>query len=255
MYGFADTRYLQIETAVPPQFNSRQTTDFIKRTKTAVFGLYQNGTSTRQSVYAVTQGNYPAFSYNVGLALSSKWKTATINGKKWHTQDAAALSVKKTEASVRLGDIPTSLSDPASSYEDLRALLDTASQANESPVVFALFIPASETPGLISSLGIPLNITLGSVSMTVTGTQAADSYQATLRVNTKSPSEAKALTAIFSLLRATIGRRAPSSGITDPFITSLLFANPPALDGNTVIITGPLSRKTLLDAITLKLVL
>jgi hypothetical protein len=98
-------------------------------------------------------------------------------------------------------------------------------------------------------MGIPFDITLQNITLTAfADSRAGTSYPSTLTLKTRSPSEAKALSAILSLARVTIGKRVPS-GAANALITELLFTNPPAFDGNTVIISGAFPLDTLIQTI------
>jgi hypothetical protein len=260
IYGFAGIQYMEtfIETVMPEQLNNKQTAEFIKKTDFAVFGLYgggQNGTkSAGQSVFLIAKGNYPASSYNFGLALSSKWKSAVINGKKWWRQGAIALSVEKNKAYIQLGNMPvSSASPPETPHDDFSTLCDNARHSlnagsDAPPTVFAAFVSFAETSGLIRSLGIPLDIMLENITLAVT-TDAAVSYRSMLRLKTKSPSEAKALSAILSLVRTRIVRPVnPTAGAA--FLTDLLIGNPPVLDGNIIAVTGAFPADALIPLLS-----
>jgi hypothetical protein len=260
MYGFAGIRHLGTVIGSLGQLNDKQAADFIKKTEFAVFGLYRgatNGSSpATQSVYLITRGNYPAFSYNFGLALSPKWKSASIDGKKWWKQGTTALLIEKNEAYIRLGDVPVPKTvTPGTSSEEPNALFRNARRSlapdsDEPVIVLASFIPSSETAGFIRRLGIPLEITMEDITLSVTkdtkDTKDKEAYRSTLRLKTKSPSEAKAFSAILSLARTRIGRQAEAS---TAFIIQLLFANPPVLDGNTIVISGDFPMDMLVRSI------
>ncbi|MDR1094874.1 MAG: hypothetical protein LBL31_00615 [Spirochaetaceae bacterium] len=258
LYGYAGMRRAAplIESLIPEQFNSKQTAAFMKQTDWAIFGLYrvarEGKESAAQSVFLITRGHYPAFSYNAGFALSPGWKSAVIDGRKGWQQGAAALSIEKNRAYIRLGDIP--VADAASRdapNEELGAFFAgakyaSAAQPDEPPVVFASFIPSSEAAGFIRSTGIPLDITLENITLELAADGAA-SYRSALKLKTKSPSEAKALSAILSLARALIGNRA-APGL-NAALAGLLFENPPMLDGNTITVNGAFPMETLVSSI------
>jgi hypothetical protein len=257
MYGFAGIRHLGTVIGSLGQFNDKQTADFIKKTEFAFFGLYHgttNGSSAAaQSVYLITKGNYPAFSYNFGLGLSPKWKSTLIDGKKWWKQGTTALLIEKNEAYIRLGDAPMpKMASPELSREEPTALFRNARRSlapgsDEPAIVLASFIPSSETAGFIRRLGIPLDITLGDITLSVAkDTKDEESYRSTLRLKTKSPSEAKAFSAILSLARTRFGKQTEAG---TAFIIKLLFANPPVLDGNTIVISGDFPMDMLVRSI------
>jgi hypothetical protein len=196
------------------------------------------------------------------LGLSPNWKKITIDGKKWWQQGTVALSIEKTEAYIRLGNPPSSSLDtdppPDSSTghdakrnEEISAFFTGARHERETgaPPAFACYVPASETTGLIHRLGIPFDITLQNITLSAFAEPlAGTSFSSALSLKTRSPSEAKALSAILSLARATIGKRIPPNA-ANTFLTELLFANPPAIDGNTVIIRGALPLDALIHVI------
>jgi hypothetical protein len=258
IYGFADIRRTEplIESLMPEQFNHKQVAAFIKKTDLAAFGIYriarEGRESVAQSVFLITRGNYSVFSYNFGFALSPGWKSVKIDGRKWWQQGATALSIEKNKAYIRLGDIPVpEAASPDAPGEELGALFAGAKYSSgaelaESSVVFASFIPSSEASGFIRGMGIPLDITLENIMLEVTADGAA-SYRSTLTLKTKSPSEAKALSAILSLARALIGKRA-APGL-NAALAGLLFENPPTLDGNTIAVTGAFPMETLISSI------
>jgi hypothetical protein len=256
-YGFAGIP--QIKTALkdiyPELLADKNTAQFVDKTDYAVFGIYQDPKDgekpASQSYFLITRGSYPASSYNFGLALSPKWKSVTINGKKWQQQGAIALSIGKTEAYIRVGRPPEQTNPLSSSDKELGAFFDGVRREAGAPKAFALYIPPSETAGLIRRLGIPFDITLQNITLSAfADPRAGTSYPSTLTLKTRSPSEAKALSAILSLARVTIGKRIPS-GAENAFLTELLFAGPPALDdeGSTVIIKGAFPLDALVQTI------
>jgi hypothetical protein len=252
MYGFAGIRRIEpfIESLLPEQFNNKQTSAFIKKTDWAVFGIYrvarEGKESAAQSVFLITSGNYPAFSYNFGFALSPGWNSVTAGGRKWWRQGDAALSIGKNRAYIRLGDIPAP--DAASRdapVEEPGALFAGAGPAGPT-AVFAAYIPSSEASGFIRSIGRPLDIAPENITLEVVADGAA-SYRSTLSLKTKSPSEAKALSAILSLARVMAGNRAVPG--LNAALARLIFENPPALNGSTLTVTGMFPMETLVSSI------
>jgi hypothetical protein len=261
-YGFAAAPHLQalIRDLYPALLNDKSAAQFVQQSDSAVFGVYQNAADGENppspSYFLVTKGRYPASSYNFALGLSPLWKSeksATAGGGKWWRYDAIALSIGKTEAFLRVGSPPDAAPDPlAASTRELGAFFDgvkyEAGKDGPAPV-FAFYVPSSETAGFIRGLGIPLGITLENITLTVyPDPPASPPYRSALSLKTKSPSEAKALTAILSLARATIGKRLPPDGT---LAAGLLFASPPAFDGgSTVTITGTFPLDALLRSLS-----
>jgi hypothetical protein len=87
---------------------------------------------------------------------------------------------------------------------------------------------------------------LENITLTVTADEAT-SYRSLLRLKTKSPSEAKAVSAILSLARTRIGRTLMRPDTA--FITELIFGNPPVLDGNTIAVAGTFPMDALISSI------
>jgi hypothetical protein len=246
IYGFVSVQHMEpfIQSLLPEQFNNKQTTAFIKKTDWAVFGIYrvarEEKNSAAQSVFLITGGNYPAFSYNFGFALSPGWKSVAVDGRKWWRQDDAALSMGKNRAYIRLGDIPV----PDVAVQEPGALFADAHRTDPS-AVFAAYIPSSEASGFIRSVGIPLSIALENITLQVVADGAA--YRSTLSLKTKSPSEAKALSAILSLARLIAGNRAAPGLNAD--LARLIFANPPTLNDSTITVTGEFPMESLVSSV------
>jgi hypothetical protein len=254
-YGFAGIPQIKtvLQDIYPELLNDKNAVQFMEKSDYAVFGVYRDTADGAQpgsqSYFLITRGSYPASSYNFGLALSPKWKSVTANGKKWWQQGTVALSIGKTEAYIRVGRPPEQTNPLSSPDKELGAFFDDARHEVGAPKAFALYIPPSETASLIRRLGIPFDITLQNITLTAfADPRAGTSYPSTLTLKTRSPSEAKALSAILSLARVTIGKRIPP-GAANALITELLFAGPPALDDSTVIIAGAFPLDALVQAI------
>jgi hypothetical protein len=255
IYGFADIPQIKtmIREAYPGLLDDKNAVRFVDKSDYAVFGVYRNASDeaqpATQSYFFITRGDYPVSSYNFALTFNPNWEKVTIDGKKWWRQGAVALTIGKTEAYIRIGRLPENPAPP-SLGGDLDAFF--AAAQHEHPPVFSCYVPSTETTGLIRRLGIPFEIPLQNITLTARtppeAPHAETAYRSTLSLKTRTPSEAKALSAILSLARATIANRPPPTPATALF-TGLLFANPPALNGDTVIIPGTLSLDTLIHTI------
>jgi hypothetical protein len=248
-YGFADVPQMKtvIEDISPGLLHDKNAARFVDKSDYAVVGVYQDisdgAQPGSQSYFLITRGTYPAYSYNFALGFSSNWKKVSIDGKKWWRQGTVALLIEKNEARIQIGQIgrtPDQTMNPASGGELGAFFADARREAekDKTPLAFAYYVPSSETASLIRRVGIPFDISLQNITLTsFADPRAETSYQSTLSLTARSPSEAKALAAILSLARVTIGRRGQPNA-ANAFITELLFANPPAFDGSTVIISG-----------------
>ncbi|MDR1470368.1 MAG: hypothetical protein LBT00_13880 [Spirochaetaceae bacterium] len=256
-YGFANAPHLKtvIQDVYPDLMGDKNAAQFVDKCDYAVFGVYQDAADgekpASQNYFLITRGTYPASSYNFALGLSPNWKKVTIDGKKWWRQGTVALSIEKNEAYIQIGRTPDQTT-PAAPNEEFGVFFADARREREAgtPPAFACYVPSSETAGLIRRLGIPFDITLQHITLTVSPDSQAAPYRSTLSLKTRSPSEAKALSAILSLARATIGKRIPPNA-ANALLTELLFANPPALDsgGSTVIISGTFPLNALIPAL------
>ena len=256
-YGFADVGQMKtvIEDIAPGLLNDKNAARFVDRSDDAVFGVYQDTSDGAQpgsqSYFFITRGTYPASSYNFALGLSPNWKKGTIDGKKGWRQGSVALSIEKNEAHIQIGRIPDQIANPRSASDgELGAFFaDVRREAGKdgTPLAFAYYVPLSETAGLIRRLGIPFDLSLQNITLTASADTPAG-YQSTLSLTARSPSEAKALSAILSLARVTISKRAPPNA-ANALITELLFANPPAFDGSTVTISGVFPMDALIHMI------
>jgi hypothetical protein len=94
-----------LEAVYPELFENKRTADFIKKTDRIVFGIYPAGDAPRigqPRLFAAAAGAYPAFSWNLGLSLSPRWKSEKKDGQKWQRNGNTALFIRKNDAFIKL---------------------------------------------------------------------------------------------------------------------------------------------------------
>jgi hypothetical protein len=252
IYGVADVARAKniIRSAAPALFADQKAVEFLENSAFAALGIYRSGTfpaaSTSRGLFLAVCGHYPASSYQLGLMLSPGWNPESFAGKKWWRKGLDAVSITKEEAFLRRGETPP----PPSPEEAAHAVLPEEITDSVPPPVLAFFVSSAETSALIRRLGIPLEMTLDGITMTVSEDTGQDtpSWSTRLRLKTKSASEAKALSAIFSLARITVGRGAEISLAFSP-LAWLFFSNPPVVEGSTLIISGTTTSESALGGL------
>jgi hypothetical protein len=251
IYGFVDidggTELLQ--ELYPVLFDDKRTADFIKRTKTAVFGVYR---SEKPSVFAITNGAYPLFRYNLGFSLSPDWKSEKLDGEKWWKSGNTALLIRKHEALLTLGASASTNSlafnstppkDGASS--DDSNVLHNPHFPIEENTALSLSLSRSEAVRLLKNAGFPLELPLLGFTLSILH-DAEDARDEDTRhpwlpkitIETGSASEAKAVYAIFSLARMALAQGKLPLSAEARLFTEVFFDHAPLSEGTRVTIFG-----------------
>jgi hypothetical protein len=215
-----------------------QLSDFFAMTKSAVAAFYPE-TAPRHFL-AAARGAYPSSRANTSFAFSPSWKKrrSETGESYWYSpKDKLAVSLSPERAFVSDGDpfVPSPGTTAPADFPSFR-----------QGAVLAGWLDNSAGPinQFLEGRGIPIQIPGGQILF---GIQKSDTqYQATIRIETPSPSQAKALAAILSMARLFM----PSSKVTegespDPMtVIGALFANPPMQDGPYLTLrTGLLDEK------------
>jgi hypothetical protein len=223
-----------------PGMDAKSTKQVLDMTKTAVAAVYPPGPRRFQ---AVAWGKYPAFRAGLSFAFGSQWKkTRSASGASyWHSGRAGlSLSLNASQAYVSDGD-PFAPS-PGTALPEGFGVFSRGS-------VLACWLPEPDVPisRLITALGLPLQIPAEEVFFGLY--PAEGNYEALIRIEAPSVSQARALTVLINLTRSFLPgmeSRAPAGDLSaiDPAVLAIhLFANPPVQDGVFLTIkTAPLSE-------------
>ena len=239
------------------EMNRAQSKQILDMTKTAVAAVYEEGPRRFQ---AVDWGKYPAFRAGLSFIFGSEWKKAKspAGASYWRSERAGlSLALSSSQAYVSDGD-PFAASGGTALPEGF------GDYSRGSVLACWLPEPAMPMGRFIAALGLPLQIPArevflglfpagtGHVEGGVKNGGEYEAYEALIRIETPSVSQARALAALINLTRSALsglpagntetGGGAP--GYVDPAaITALLFANPPVQNGIFLSVrTAPLSE-------------
>jgi hypothetical protein len=217
-------------------FSGQQAAEILDKTDSAVAAVYPPGFP--RSFLVAAQGAYPGFRAGLSFALSPSWKRVrSPEGAYWRSSlQGLSVALDKRRAFVSDGDplIPPPGPEAPEPYGALRRGALLAGWSDYGGASLNQFL---------ASLEIPLRLPADRIVFAVYDFPAGGEpglYQALLRIETPSVSQAKGLAAIFSLARIFLADLPPEAA--GPLaLAAALFANPPVQDGPALIARpGPL---------------
>ena len=215
------------------EMDENQKKQLLDMTRSFAAGLYPPESGRRFQLTA--WGKYPGGGAGMALGMSRDWKkTRSLSGgfPYWYSsRNGISLAVGADQAFVSASRDGT----PGDPF--------TAPPGIEVPEGFAEFSRASalslwlEQGGTVigrflEQLQIPLQIPAEQIFAAIFPLGEDSQYQALIQMRFESPSQARALAAVFSLARALLGDPKGASGEGVQALGALLFANPPAQDGS-----------------------
>jgi hypothetical protein len=218
--------------------DKKQTAQILDRTKTVAAALYPPESGRRFQLAA--WGSFSSGMAGMAFGTSKDWKKirSSQGYSYWYSQ-ANALSV-----TMNAGQAYVSASSGAAPTEPLGAgslrIPREFAELGGAPALFCWF----EKPGpmlnqFLQALGLPLQIPAERMFVSLAGGPTDDGFQygASVRIETPTESQARALVSLISMARAF------SQGLSGG-LPALLFANAPVLDGKYLNIkTAPLGEK------------
>jgi hypothetical protein len=234
-YVFADVRAARpILDRVPlRETDEKQKKQVLDMTRSFAAALYPPESGRRFQLTA--WGKYPGGRAGMVLGMSRDWKkmrSIPEGFPYWYSSRngiSLAMGAKQAFVSASRNGSPE---DPF-----------TAPPGIEAPEGFAEFSRASalslwvEEGGVLigrflEQLQIPLQIPAERIFAAIFPLEETSRYQVLIQMRFESPSQARALAAVFSLARGLLGGSPPASGGDVQSLGALLFANPPVQDGN-----------------------
>ncbi|MDR2486234.1 MAG: hypothetical protein LBD55_12700 [Treponema sp.] len=218
--------------------DSKQVARVFDRTVSAVAAYYPK-TAPRRFL-AAARGSYPNFQAAMSFAFSPSWKKqrSQIGDSYWYSaKERLSVSLSPNRAFVSDGD-------PFVPVPGAAAPEGFASFQQEAVMAGWLDDAAAPINQFLASMELPIEIPGGQVLFGVY--QSSDRYEARIRLETSSASQARGLAAIIGMARLFIPPPYPGKADSlDPIrLAGLLFANPPDQEGIYLNLhTGVLSEK------------
>ena len=252
VYVFADVREAKpiLDRLDHYLLNDRQVIQMINRTNHAVAAMYTPNPSsqTMRSLQLVARGNYPAFRARMALGSNKDFKkqrSVQSGSVYWHSvlnKLSLALSSKEAFVALSTGD------DPVDPYPgDQRTELPEELHDFHRGAALSCWLtdPGNILNRRLREMAIPLEIPAEQIFISfftvkdnpVSGGE--QHYTVNIKIQVASATLARSLTAIFTIARGFISPETESTNTgTDTFsmLTSVLFSNPPELDGRNLII-------------------
>ncbi|MDR1956421.1 MAG: hypothetical protein LBQ30_06160 [Treponema sp.] len=198
----------------------------LDRTATIHAAFYPAGGERR--FLAAARGRYPNFRAGISLAFNARWKKrrSATGGSYWYSaQEDLGISLGTDQVLVSDGDPYT-----AEGASFVQVPEGFAAFSHDAALAGWITEGAMPLNQLLSSLELPLRIPAGQVLFNLQQSgKSGNHYEAMIRLETPSASQAKALVMLFSLARPFI------LATPDPsLLARVLFMQPPVLDDRSV---------------------
>ncbi|MDR1948061.1 MAG: hypothetical protein LBQ38_01585 [Spirochaetaceae bacterium] len=217
-------------SALPPEM--------LDRTSSAVAAIYPPGSDRRFLLSA--QGRFPAGRAGFSFALSPSWKKVpSPRGKRYWRSAREGLSVSLDSQSARVSDgdpyVVVGGVVPPESFGPLRRDAALAGWIEDA---------AAPINGFLEKIGIPLRIPAEKALFGVYALPAAlpetgggsPRYEAALRIETPSASQARGLIAMISLIRVFLDAGEQSEPGSPGALIGALLSNPPVQEDSALIL-------------------
>jgi len=254
-YIFADVQKSRpiLQYIIFNGMNDKQFQQMLDVTQFAVAAVSPPQSSRRYQL--VAWGNYPSSRAKLALGASKGWKKirSPVSGAwYWHNaqqkisiainpDQAFVLTVKENNSGELSPDIST---DPFSAAAGVTAPKDFGEFSRG-----AVFSGWFDNPGPVinqkfQAMGIPFELPTERLFISFFPLDEKQRYQARLKIQVASERQARALITVFNLARNLLAPQTDSDSVA--ILASILFANPPVLDGkNLNINTSALSDREL----------
>jgi hypothetical protein len=235
IYIIADVKQMRpiLEQLPIVELNDRQTRQMLDRTNYLTAAVFPQNSGRRFQLAA--WGNYPASQADFVLSLNKNWekRRSQAGGSYWYSSASwlsLALSSGQAFIAASFNDEPF---DPFSTadcvempegFAEFRRI-DAGNQL--SPFSCWLENPNVIISRIMNDLGLPLNFPVRKLFINLLPIQE-DRYESLIRLQFENASHARAMSVILNLASGY------SPGDSNSIITSILFANPPVLNGSNV---------------------
>lgn len=206
-------------------------------TNRITMALYKNDAAAAQPHFiALLEGhNYPSFSSSLALSFSPDWKKIKESGGTYWKAKNQNLSLAIASKKIIISD--TALfgggekpNAPGSATGTPRAWREF-----QNGGIVSGWIPrAAIVNELLNSFGVPLTIPVNDLLFIIRSNDYG--YEMSFRIETQSASVAKAAASMLLIARSGMA----GAGAADPelkMLAGLFFANPPAVQGNALLLT------------------
>jgi hypothetical protein len=220
------------------ELDDRQSKDLLDRTRSAAAALYPPGGGRRFQLTA--WGTYPGFRADMAFGTNKNWKKQrSASGLSYWYSAANRLSVslnpKQAFVTALSGEVP---GDPFAAPPGVEAPEGFGDFRRGAIISCWLENAGAVVNRVLTAAKIPLQIPAERIFISLFPAPGQDGqYEALIRIQVSSASQAGALLTLFALARALIAGGV-SPGTADGAVPSaaVLFANPPVQDGQNLTI-------------------
>jgi hypothetical protein len=188
----------------------------------------------------VAWGSYPASRARMALGLSRDWKKRRSEISRdayWYSaKEGLSIALNRHQARITAG-IPAKLIDPFLTGQEA-AIPPGFSEFSKGAVLACWINDSGELiNAMLREMDIPIEIPAELLFIKVESI-GEDQYQASLRIQVSSAAQARALVTVLTIAKAFLSPGTDDGGGSDidsaSVLLSVLFANPPVQDGNTL---------------------
>lgn len=212
-------------------FDGRRSADLLDRTSAAAAAIYPPETGRR--FMAAAWGRYPSFWAGMSFAFSPSWKRrrSASGGRYWYSA--------RENLGVYLSARGALVSDGDPFPQGRGPEIPPALEGMREGAVFAGWIPDAAEPlkRFTAKLDLPIEIPADQLIFALYPAPEEGSYQAALRLETPSATEARALGSMIGMIRLFLPLLDSDAG-SPGALASALFANPPEVEGAALILTS-----------------
>jgi hypothetical protein len=217
------------------EFNGKDAADFLDKTDSVTAAVYPP--ESGRSFLLAARGRYPSGRLRFSFALSSAWKKRpSAAGASYWRSDRNGLSVSLNSRRALLSDGDPLITppgvEPPSAFAAFRrdALLAGWTDAGDASI-----------NQFLAMLEIPMQIPADRIFFSIYDAPEGEDYEAFLRIETPSVSQARALAAIFSLTRIFMAGVTPEDEEDPLILAAALFTYTPTQEDAALLIrTGSL---------------
>ncbi|MCL2067004.1 MAG: hypothetical protein FWG99_06030 [Treponema sp.] len=249
-YIFADVKNARpiLELLPIAEMQNKQTRQILDKTQTAVAAFYPPESGRRFQLAA--QGNYPGFRAGLAFGMSKYWKKCRSDAgySFWYSAAHKLSILLNSKQAFVTAWVDDTGGDPAAPAPGIEAPQGLAEFRNGAVLSCWLEKPGARINFALEEMGIPVQLPAQHIFISLFPAEE-QKYEAIIKIRTPNANQARSLVTIISLARSFITPAAPAeddqeSADVFPVLISVLFSNPPALDGRDVNIkTSALTEK------------
>jgi hypothetical protein len=248
IYLLADVKAARpILDLIPIQeMNAKESKRMLDRTQSAAAALYPPESGRRFQLTG--WGSYPSFQADMAFGTNKYWKKQRSAGgfPYWYSEySRLSIALKPGQVFV-LASLDNAPAEPFTAASGIKAPEGFAEFRRGALLSCWLENPGPTVNRIFTAMQIPLQLPAERIFVSLFSAPGQkDQYEALLRIQVPSDTQARALVTLFTLARAFVG--AAPAGDAPPALAALtaaLFANPPVQDGqNLNIKTAVLTEK------------